>query len=452
MDKENKKIKSVWRNKYLREIIFFYLNLYNNNSKNFNFTIEELKSYVYKNYLLDVSLNGGNSNLEEGDLPSSIRYLKFVDVYNPILQENSLPDSLVSISFNKKFNQQLNNKIIKNGIKIIEFTGIFNQSLDGWLPKGLEVLKLGESFQQPILPNQLPEGLKFLYLDDTYQSTIIYGSIPNSIENLRYTVESFSEDKVPVSTTNLKVLANVDIRIGMIPHNVTNIEFGDSFNCSIEPLALPSSIRSISFGDNFNNHLIGNKLLSNIEYIKLGKYFRSRIGIPSTVKTFKLTSNGNHYGYFHYNSDFNECYSLTNLEFGRTDNPNLANNILPNSLSLVTLNLGGYKGNQLSYIPSSVTNLNLGYYYNFPIQENCLPENLKSLNFGESFDQPININLLPKTLKIIYFQCPTFNQNIYELPNQLPLLEKIYLSSNNINFINTLDPYFYSKYIMVIDE
>ncbi|KAM9964914.1 hypothetical protein ACTFIW_004709 [Dictyostelium discoideum] len=462
MDKENQIIKSVWGNKYIRDLIIFYLNLYNNNNRIYNFTIEELNSYVYKNYILGVSLKGGGSNLEAGDLPSSIRYLEFIDTYNPILQENSLPDSLTRVTFNKRFNQQLNNKIIKNGIKKIKFTGIFNQSLGGWLPKGLEVLKLGKSFQQPILPNQLPEGLIYLYLDDTYQSTIIYGSIPNSVENLRYTVESFSEAKVPVSTTNLMVRTNVDIKVGMIPHNVTNIEFDDSFNSPIERFALPPSIRSISFGDNFNRPLDNNRLLSNIEYIKLGKSFHSGIDIPSTVKTLKLTTNyevnprvlympsiGDGH-YFFYRTGFNECYSLTNLELGRIDNPNLEKNIFPNSLSLTTLNLGGYRGNQLSKIPSSVTNLNLGYFFNFPIEENSLPENLESLNFGKSFDKPININLLPKTLRIIYFECPTFNQNIYELPNQLPLLETIYLSPNNISFINTLDTSLYSKHIRII--
>lgn len=137
MDKENQIIRSVWGNKYIRDLIFFYLNLYNN-SKNYNFTIEELNNYVYKNYLFDVSLKGGGSNLEAGDLPSSIRYLEFIDNYNPILQENSLPDSLISVTFNKRFNQQLNNKIIKNGIKSIEFTGIFNQSLGGGYQKVLK--------------------------------------------------------------------------------------------------------------------------------------------------------------------------------------------------------------------------------------------------------------------------------------------------------------------------
>ncbi|KAN0035360.1 hypothetical protein ACTA71_004625 [Dictyostelium dimigraforme] len=454
MDKDNQTFRSVWRNKYLRNIIFYYLNLYNNNIKNFNLTIQELESYLYKYYLADVTLKGGNSTLEAGVLPSSIRDLKFIEDYNPILKENSLPDSLIKLTFNSKFNQQLNDKIIRNGIKSIEFTGIFNQSLGGWLPKGLEILKLGPSFQQPILPNQIPDGLKFLYLNDNYQSTIIYGSIPSSVENLRYIVKDTinSDTKIPVSTTSLTISANIDIQVGMIPHNITNIKFDDSFNGTISEFSLPSSIRSISFGDNFNRHLRGNTLLSNIESIKLGKFFRSHIDIPSTVKSFKLTSNGNHYGYFHYNSDFNECYSLSNLEFGRSDNPNLQNNILPNSNSLKTLDLGGYQGNQLFNIPQSITNLNLGFYFNFPIEENTLPENLKSLNFGKSFDRPININALPRNLKIIFFECPTFNQDILDLPNQLPFLESIYISSNNINFINTLDPYFYSKYIKISDE
>ncbi|KAM9966404.1 hypothetical protein ACTFIR_006616 [Dictyostelium discoideum] len=178
----------------------------------------------------------------------------------------------------------------------------------GWLPKGLEVLRLGESFQQPT-----SRGINFLYLE--YLS--------------KYAVELFIETKVPVSTTNLIVRADVDIKVGMIPHNVTNIEFGDSFNSSIQPLALPSSIRSISLDDNFHSNLNDNRLLSNVEYIKLGKSFRSPIDIPSTIKTFKLTNNVN--CFFLYNADFNECYSLTNLEFGRSDNPNFENNIFPNS-------------------------------------------------------------------------------------------------------------------------
>ncbi|EAL69481.1 hypothetical protein DDB_G0275461 [Dictyostelium discoideum AX4] len=74
---------------------------------------------------------------------------------------------------------------------------------------------------------------------------------------------------------------------------------------------------------------LSNRLLSNIEYIELGKSFHSPFDVPSTIKTFKLTSNVS--GFFLYNADFNECYSLTNLEFGRSDNPNLENNNFPNS-------------------------------------------------------------------------------------------------------------------------
>ncbi|KAM9945845.1 hypothetical protein ACTFIT_004120 [Dictyostelium discoideum] len=151
-----------------------------------------------------------------------------------------------------------------------------------WLPKGLKVLRLGGI----ISTNKLPEGLIFLYLECLSKYDYLW----------------FNTKFIPVSTTNL---------------------------ISIQPLALPSPIRSISFNDNFNSNLNDSRLLSNIEYIELGKSFHSPFDVPSTIKTFKLTSNVS--GFFLYNADFNECYSLTNLEFGRSDNPNLENNNFPNS-------------------------------------------------------------------------------------------------------------------------
>ena len=71
-------------------------------------------------------------------------------------------------------------------------------------------------------------------------------------------------------------------------------------------------------------------------------------------------------------------------------------------------------------LPSTLTHLKFGYYFNQNI-ENILPPNLKQLTFGYTFNQPVK-NLLPNGLTHLTFGT-MFNQDIHNgLPSSLKFL------------------------------
>jgi hypothetical protein len=241
-------------------------------------------------------------------------------------------------------------------------------------------------------------------LDPTY-----FKEFPKLKElNINYN-KIIKKDELPSSLKTLTLYNfNSSILEGVLPTSLTELTFDYMFNKSINKGVLPTSLIKLTFGDRFNKVI--NKLV-----------------LPSSLT--ELT-----FGTF-YSKTFGTFYSKA---FGGTFNQQIAEHVLPESLTKLTF---GYRFNQIineNVLPTSLIILKFGIEYNQPIYENVLSSSLKELIFGWQFNQPINENVLPASLKEIRFG-RYFNQPIKK--NVIPLmLEKLKFSMNfnrSIKNINT---------------
>ncbi|KAF2074861.1 hypothetical protein CYY_003849 [Polysphondylium violaceum] len=90
---------------------------------------------------------------------------------------------------------------------------------------------------------------------------------------------------------------------------------------------------------------------------------------------------------------------------------------LPLPQTLKTLYLGGsVNESPLPQLPSSLTELFFGAFFDSPLQPSDLPPSLTSIRFGQHFNQPIDSNTLPPLLETLVFG-KDFNR---PLPATLP--------------------------------
>ncbi|KAM9987271.1 hypothetical protein ACTFIY_011677 [Dictyostelium cf. discoideum] len=143
----------------IRKTILFHLRLYNihNNNQYNRISLEDLSTYKYRNYLRRINFYNKDSEIvltkDKYPIPSSAEYIQ-IDCSKFILGDHWIPDTLLSISF-LIFDQALTRNIIGNTLKTIDFGSIFNQALSDsngipWLPRTIESIIFGESFQQSI--------------------------------------------------------------------------------------------------------------------------------------------------------------------------------------------------------------------------------------------------------------------------------------------------------------
>ncbi|KAN0022895.1 hypothetical protein ACTFIU_005636 [Dictyostelium citrinum] len=430
------------------------------------------------------------SMIRVNSLPEGLKSIEFEKEYN-VIQDRLLPPSITSIRFSYGFNQRIAKGVISDNVISITFGDSFNQSLDGnWLPKQLKHLQFGHKFQQHIKIGQLPPSLTSLVLDPrSYKGVIEIGSIPDSVKTLDYKFnscsnqESISFNPIPKSITRLVFDSefNQNIKANDISsnYNLTSIHFGEHFNSDIGIKSLPNSIREIKFGRAFDRDI---KLCpSSITSIDFGNKFNR----PLSMMTQTLTS-------IDFGSKFNQIIPqgifihtrLKSLNFGYHFNQIIPADTLPPTLE--SLNLGGYnreitvkndeydcyginsKGGfgsnsgsfcvggtnnglrEMLKTTTSLKNLTLNYF-NLKIEVGDLPNSIESLNLGYHFNQSIGNNVLPKLLKKLFILNSEFNQNI-SADGCIPFgLQTIYIRNSNMNFINSLNPEFITKYINIID-
>ncbi|EAL68750.1 hypothetical protein DDB_G0277387 [Dictyostelium discoideum AX4] len=455
------------------------------NSINNGISNSSSSSILSNSSLLELSMIRVNS------LPEGLKSIEFEKEYN-VIQDRLLPPSISSIRFSYGFNQRIAKGVISDNVISITFGDSFNQSLDGnWLPKQLKHLQFGHKFQQTIKMGQLPSSLTSLILDPrSYKGVIEIGSIPDSVKTLDYKFnscsnqESISFNPIPKSITRLVFDSefNQNIKANDISsnYNLTSIHFGEHFNSDIGIKSLPNSIREIKFGRAFDRDI---KLCpSSITSIDFGNKFNR----PLSMMTQTLTS-------IDFGSKFNQIIpqgifihtKLKSLNFGYHFNQIIPADTLPPTLE--SLNLGGYNreitvkndeydcygiSNKGGFGSNSSSNFCVGgtnnglremlknttslktltlNYFNRKIEVGDLPNSIESLNLGYHFNQPIGNNVLPKLLKKLFILNSEFNQNI-SADGCIPFgLQTIYIRNSNMNFINSLNPLFITKYINIID-
>jgi hypothetical protein len=175
--------------------------------------------------------------------------------------------------------------------------------------------------------------------------------------------------------------ANVPLLYAMFPAGLKYLSFDLRFNVppsSSLPVvsSLPSSLVELEFNGTFSRVGLRAGLLPNgLRILKIGVYprqLRKRVLPPS----------------------------LLNLKIGSYDSL-LAKGVLP--ASLVTLDLNGYfiiEEGSLQNL-NALTRLDLGAYFNQPLQHGMFPSGLIGLSLGESFDKPLEAAMLPTGLRAL---------------------------------------------------
>ncbi|CAJ1454352.1 unnamed protein product, partial [Effrenium voratum] len=171
-----------------------------------------------------------------------------------------------------------------------------------------------------------------------------------------------------------------------LPSNLQSLNFGPSFNQSLEDLALPRGLQSLAFGDSFNWTLDGTLgTLPNLQSLTFGSEFnRSLDALPSSLRTLTL------------GDSFNQSLrgvtlpgSLETLAFGRDFNQSLDGVSLPDALQTLTFGSSFNRSLASVALPNGLQTLRFGKSFNQSLGTTTLPSGLLNLRFGSGFNQSL---------------------------------------------------------------
>lgn len=160
----------------------------------------------------------------------NLKYLELGNTFNTNEGLNSLAN-LETLILGDSFNCDIDTFKLYN-LRVLEIGHSFNKPIHNLLSKCiyLETLTLGNSFNYPLVENN---NLSILILGNLFNYPI-----PN-LPNLK--LLSVGNHFNQPFTNSYPLL--------------TNISFGDEFNCSLEFLAHSPKLQSLKLGRNFNHHL-----------------------------------------------------------------------------------------------------------------------------------------------------------------------------------------------------
>ncbi|KAN0019624.1 hypothetical protein ACTFIU_002842 [Dictyostelium citrinum] len=453
----------VYRNKYLNNLIFTFLDLYREyNSIDLGYEVKEILKYKgYFSYISKIKYAGYEPlPIENYSLPIlktfEIGHIVFkVDetknlIYQ-VIDPKSLPNTVEKIIFpdndtnvnatilelfpnsittfeNVNFKKNIE-IIIPEQVRKLTFSSIFNLTIkDRVLPQQLNHLEFGKHWNNlyaSLGPFVLPQSIKTLNLGGFNKRFIGMNILPQSLTDLTLSCLPKSLEYFPTTLKRLK--------IDTIDYNNSHIELETNQfnNLSIETLIIKSHsllIEMNSIPQSLKKLDIDVELLHPLYEHMLPKSLIS-LTIRVFVESFKILKSSLPQGLLELN-----CIDkgLNDLEVG----------ILPNtlkSLSFATINKKGFnKTIKENFLPNGLEYLNLGYF-NQQIQSiscsneftnNSLPNSIRQLNFGEIYNKQILPNSLPFDLEKLIFS-PLFNQKLLNnsFPSKLVHLE----FGNNFN-------------------
>ncbi|KAK5578416.1 hypothetical protein RB653_008087 [Dictyostelium firmibasis] len=185
--------------------------------------------------LIDIKIGNcmNNQFLQPGDIPNSVKIIRFNNGFNQPLKRGIIPSSVTKVLFDKDsfFACPLEVGSFPSSVTEIQFGSAFNQEIkQGELPNGLITLKFGHFFNRDfILPKN--STLKTLILSVNFNLPLSIGDLPSSLENLEFGDEF-----------------NKPIPKGVIPPNLTYLKLSKYFQQQLKPGDLPSSIKTLIFG------------------------------------------------------------------------------------------------------------------------------------------------------------------------------------------------------------
>eukprot|EP01133_Synstelium_polycarpum_P012010 gene12010-14041_t len=152
--------------------------------------------------------------------------------------------------------------VLPKGIETIHFGSTFNQPLQHvWLPAGLKTLTLEKDFEQSLLPGWLPDGLKTLTFGRYYNEPLQPGHLPSSLETLVFGYlfrQPIEPGQLPIGLKRLTFDEHYThpFRVGSLPNGLVSLTFGRFFNQPLQPGHLPATLEHLKFGRGFQRPLV----------------------------------------------------------------------------------------------------------------------------------------------------------------------------------------------------
>ncbi|EAS66908.1 FNIP repeat-containing protein [Dictyostelium discoideum AX4] len=334
----------VFRNLYIKNIIFKILRLYKNYSKKYNVfkNVEQYKLFKDKEYLVKMEWDM-NIEIPINLIPdNTIKYLKFGKYFNQPIKslpigvelidlkyslnfnqnQFQIPITLKTLILNRDFNQNFtklsnnnndddNNNLSLNKVENISFGRDYDCLIDETIfSKSITSIKLSDSFCQELDDRTLPKTLTFLEFGWTFNGYLKIGDL-DGLSKLR--------------VLKFGVSFNTEIQCNVLPNSIEKITFGSSFNQVILPNSLPRNLRILKFGSSFNQPIfpppssLSSESLPNLLKLKFDSSFNQPI-LPSSLSN-----------------------SITRLEFRSTHfNQQLSISSLPKNLKYLGIFINNY--------------------------------------------------------------------------------------------------------------
>lgn len=159
------------------------------------------------------------------------------DIIEKVLQLTQAP--LQSYTINRDYDREVVLEV--NG----EVSSVFNEANNSdFEGQGVNVIRFGESFNQPIDKVKWPSGIEKIKFGNTFNQPLDKVKWPDSIKDIEFG-DGFNQS---IGKTGL--FSRVKL-----PVNLNSIKFGKKFNKSIDSVIWPESLRLISFGESFNQSI-----------------------------------------------------------------------------------------------------------------------------------------------------------------------------------------------------
>eukprot|EP01133_Synstelium_polycarpum_P014764 gene14764-17446_t len=326
-------------------------------------------------------------------------------------------------------------------LRHIRFTGMYTQPIDfRAIPEGVTHLKLEQVWDEFIPQDSLPSTLTHLSIPRWPG-----GHIPAHLTHL---TTSALGDNLPIMTslTSLKLGANYTRSLpSPLPFPcLTKINFGSGYNHDVPVDLLPPSVVKAIFGIRFQSSLALQQ--TSITHLTISSKYHQHLGkdqFPSTLKCLCINIELGMWKIRPTQAILRlvkcafQILDGADTVFERIPKYLLADDSRRHSFHLqvkrefpldieqktpTDLTLGPWfnKSIEPHSLPSNITELTYGNYYNQPLIEGCHPASLVSIKFGVDFNQFIEPNTLPPHLEMLDMGY-SFNQPIeaFSLPSSL---------------------------------
>ncbi|KAF2068989.1 hypothetical protein CYY_009694 [Polysphondylium violaceum] len=324
-------------------------------------------------------------------LPPKLHRLELGSSFNTIIPPNVLPETLKVLNLGNAFNKPIGLNVLPKGLEKLVLGFQFREKISkGELPLSLKSLVLG-SFNHELLPGVLPKWLEYIRFGDSFDQLVAF---PPNIKTIIFTnKESKRVYPIPTSVTfykNYNMFFDGSVPKGLkIPKekNLKELHLYHTFlNQSLPLDFFPSNLMSLTFS--YENTLKQGDLPPNLSYLKLSTYQPIDIGVlPDSLVRLNL-----------------HIYSKTPLQSGSLP-PNLTELKISSERIPIPENL----------IPEKVRILKISCLSE--IQQNTLPSNLLSLYISSKYLQnPFPFDFLPKSLKDLRFS----------LENELVIIDQLF--------------------------